>query len=182
MRWSLLLILLLFPAHLPADIYWFKGEDGVIHFTNVPRADRPWRLYLREKEKGPTDLERLIRAVASRHGMDPALIKAVIAAESGFDPKAISTKGAKGLMQLMPSTAEILGIRDPFDPEENLEAGTRYLKALLGRFGGDLSLALSAYNAGPEAVERFGGMPPYEETRRYVSKVLQYYARFRRGQ
>lgn len=135
-----------------------------------------------EKNKGDNSAEiyKLIQATASRHGLDPSLIKAVIAAESNFDPAAVSPKGAIGLMQLMPSTARVLGVQDPYDPVDNLEGGVRYLKALLERFKGDLSLALSAYNAGPEAVERFGGIPPYDETRRYVSTVLRYYERFRR--
>lgn len=147
----------------------------MVYFTNVPTGDRPWKVYLRE-EGG---IGELVEALASRHGLDPAFVKAVIAAESAFDPRATSPKGAMGLMQLMPSTADKLGVRDPFDPEQNVEAGIRYLKALIGRFHGDLSMALAAYNAGPEAVRRWGGIPPYQETRRYVATVLRLYEEFR---
>lgn len=145
------------------------------YFTNVPTGDRPWKVYLREERT----IEKLVEALAHRYGLDSALVRAVITAESAFNPRAVSPKGAMGLMQLMPSTAKELGVKDPFDPEENVEAGIRYLKALMENFHGDLSLALSAYNAGPEAVRRWGGTPPYEETRRYVSTVLRLYHEFK---
>ena len=106
--------------------------------------------------------------------MQPALVKAVIAAESNFDPGAVSRKGARGLMQLMPDTAEALGIDDPLQPTDNVRGGTRYLRSMLDRYG-DLSRALAAYNAGPSAVDRYGGVPPYPETQDYVNRVLTYY-------
>jgi soluble lytic murein transglycosylase-like protein len=102
-------------------------------------------------------------------------VKAVIKAESRCDPTAVSPKGAMGLMQLMPSTVESMGVKDPFDPRENIEAGVRYLKWLLERFNGNIGLALAAYNAGPTRVKRFGRVPPYRETREYVKKVMRFY-------
>lgn len=117
-------------------------------------------------------LEALADGVARRHGLDPALLRAVIAAESGWNPAARSPAGALGLMQLMPATARALGVTDPFDPVQNVEAGARYLRQQLDRFG-DWRLALAAYNAGPGAVEEHGGLPPFPETRAYVEKVLR---------
>jgi soluble lytic murein transglycosylase-like protein len=111
---------------------------------------------------------------AKRHHVDPSLIQAVIAQESGGHPRAISSKGAKGLMQLMDGTAREMGVKDSMNPTENILGGTRYLRALLDRFDGDVSLALASYNAGAGAVERYGGIPPYPETQRYVEHVLHY--------
>ncbi len=114
----------------------------------------------------------LFREVEARFGLPSGLVEAVARVESGFDPCAVSPAGALGLMQLMPGTARALGVLDPFDPVQNVEAGARYLRQLLDRFGGDLQLALAAYNAGPGAVERYRGIPPYPETQAYVKKVL----------
>lgn len=122
-----------------------------------------------------TDLERLAAAIAEKHGLDPELVLAVVAVESAFEPRAISPKGARGLMQLMPGTARELGVKDAFDPVENLDGGTRYLRGLLARYGGDLTKALAAYNAGQGAVDRHRGVPPYRETRHYVRDVLSRY-------
>jgi soluble lytic murein transglycosylase-like protein len=121
------------------------------------------------------DLRDLAAAVARRHGLDPDLVMAVVSVESGFRPQAVSPKGAQGLMQLMPKTASSLGVADAFDPAQNLDGGTRHLGQLLTLYGGDLTRALAAYNAGEGAVHRHGGVPPYRETRAYVKRVLERY-------
>lgn len=118
------------------------------------------------------DIEALVVAAARRHGLDPALVRAVVAVESAFQPRAVSPKGAQGLMQLMPATARSLGVVDPFDAGQSLDGGTRHLKGLVERYGGNLGLALAAYNAGEGAVARHRGVPPYRETRDYVRRVL----------
>jgi len=119
--------------------------------------------------------EDLIRAAAQKHGVDADLIYGIIAAESNFDRKAVSRKGAQGLMQLMPATAKELDVRDVFDPAENIDAGTSYLKSLLSRYQNDLRLTLAAYNAGPERVEQYRGVPPFAETREYLNRVIRHY-------
>jgi soluble lytic murein transglycosylase-like protein len=176
-----------------ADIYRYVDSKGVIHFSNVP-TNPNYRLYMKE-ERGSRPLlsepklvsrakldryDPLIQHTARRHGLDHSLVTAVIKVESDFDPGAVSSKGARGLMQLMPGTARELGVRDSFDPWENVEGGVRYLRNLLEFFNGNLPLALAAYNAGREAVLQHGGIPPYPETRQYVERVLQYYDLFRR--
>jgi soluble lytic murein transglycosylase-like protein len=124
---------------------------------------------------GSGDLRELATAAARRHGLDPGLVLAVVSVESAFRPEAVSPKGARGLMQLMPATAASLGVKDAFDPAENLDGGARHLGSLLTLFGGDLQRALAAYNAGSGAVGRYNGIPPYRETRAYVKKVLERY-------
>ena len=121
----------------------------------------------------------LIHQAADRHGIEPAMIKAIIMAESSFNPKAVSRRGAQGLMQLMPQTAESLGVADAFDPGKNIDAGARYLKQLLNHLGGDIELALAAYNAGIQNVLNHKGIPPYKATQIYVEKVLTYYEHYK---
>ena len=122
----------------------------------------------------------LIEAAASKHGVDAALVKAVVRAESGFNPAAVSPAGAQGLMQLMPSTAASLSVRNSFDPAENVDAGVRYLRQQMDKFG-DVRLALAAYNAGPTAVVKYGGVPPFSETQNYINRVLSYRAAYDGG-
>jgi soluble lytic murein transglycosylase-like protein len=129
--------------------------------------------------RDPAALRALSAEAALRHGLDERLVLAVIAVESGFDPAAVSPKGAQGLMQLMPATAASLGVADAFDPAANVDGGARHLRSLLSRYGGDLRRALAAYNAGAGAVARHGGVPPYRETRAYVESVLRRYRRSR---
>jgi len=121
------------------------------------------------------DLQKLVREVSDEHGVDPRLIDALVRVESSYDPGAVSHRGAMGLMQLMPETARRLRIEDPFDPEQNIRAGVGEISRLMDRYAGDLPLALAAYNAGEGAVARYGGVPPYEETRSYVVKILTIY-------
>jgi soluble lytic murein transglycosylase len=173
------------------SLYRFVDERGVIHFSNVPTDPRfvpvrsfgpPKGFWRPRRAAAPrprqvASYDALISEAAARHGLPPALVKAVIAAESNFDPQAVSRKGAQGLMQLMPATATDLGVENPFEAEQNVRGGTRYLAHLYARFG-DWSHALAAYNAGPEAVDRHRGIPPYAETREYVERVLAYYRRY----
>ena len=128
-----------------------------------------------EQTAGPSGYDSIIKAAAAKYNMDPALIKAVIRAESGFKADTVSHSGAQGLMQLMPATAAGFGVSDPFDPAQNVDAGAHYLRGQLDRFGGDVSLTLAAYNAGPGAVAKYNGVPPFKETQDYVKRVLSYY-------
>jgi len=168
-----------------ADIYVYRDNRGIVHFTNVPTKPsyRPFlllRRYMgRLKGKETVRFDRLIAAACQRYGVEFALVKAVIKAESAFDPSALSPAGARGLMQLMPATAAQHGIDDMHDPQANIEGGVRHLRLLLNRFRGNLHLALAAYNAGPEAVARYNGIPPYAETQTYIQRVLQYRESYR---
>jgi hypothetical protein len=167
-----------------AETYKLTAPDGTTHFTNAPTDPQYRRMgipsgtaagYLRlpNGDTGPYVQE--IRDAADRYGVPVKLVSAVIRAESGFNARAVSRKGAQGLMQLMPSTASMLGVRNSFDPRENIDGGVRHLRGLIDRFPNRLPLALAAYNAGEKAVIQYNGIPPYPETQDYVTKVLQFY-------
>jgi soluble lytic murein transglycosylase-like protein len=169
------------PAGAGGGVYTFVDERGVLHFTNRPHEPRYREMseIRRQRQRVPRPppgwrYDGLIGLTARQHNVPAALVKAVIAAESGFNPEAISHKGALGLMQLMPKTSEALGVGDPLRPDENVRGGVRYLRSMIDRYG-SLELALAAYNAGPTVVDRYGGVPPYRETRAYVKRVLNYY-------
>jgi hypothetical protein len=182
---SLMSLCLLFPLNARADVYRYVDEQGTMHFTNVP-DNRKFKLWIRESRVllkpglGNVKYDTLIAAAAERHKVDYALIKAIIQAESNFDHRAVSPKGAQGLMQLMPQTASSLQVRDSFEPEANIEGGVRYMRYLINVYGGDLRLALAAYNAGEKAVAKHRGVPPFAETRTYVRRVLDRYDHYRK--
>jgi soluble lytic murein transglycosylase-like protein len=198
-------VLLLSPLNSRAQFFKYVDPDGVIHYTNVPTHPDARKVlqqasppvvkslpagYTRSGSPGPfllscnpayqRSLDPHIRLICHRYGMDQHLVKAVIRAESGFNPQAISPKGAIGLMQLMPGTSRDLGVLDPLDPYQNIDGGVRYLKFLLDRFNNDYVLALAAYNAGPMNVEKHGGVPPFDETQVYVRRVMDLYSQYTR--
>ena len=167
-----------------ADIYRYVDANGTIHFTNTPTTPR-YQLFKKSRTKrsvgaiNTARYDHLIKEVSERHSINPALVKAVIKAESNFDPYAVSKKGAQGLMQLMPGTMKDLKVYNPFHPRDNINGGVKFLKQLLVRFNNDLPLSLAAYNAGPTVVEQYEAIPPYQETQHYVKKVLNYFDRYR---
>jgi soluble lytic murein transglycosylase-like protein len=193
---AMTLLLFLSPA-VRADIYKYTDEDGVVCFTDAPFGKKTEKV---AKEKtsdllienravtrtsanrrtasafaAPVDYAPYVREAASKYEVEPELIRAVIKAESNGNHRAVSPKGAMGLMQLMPQTANDMNVSNPFNPEENIEGGTRYLRYLLEKFNGDITLALAAYNAGPQTVEKYGNVPPISETIQYVKKVFAFY-------
>lgn len=177
------------------DIYTYVDKNGVRHFTNVPNLNSvQYNVYIKEpstlQEEPPpyqpdaassSRYDHLIAEASRRYGVNESLLKAIIKAESDFNPRAVSKKGAKGLMQLMPENIRAFRLTDPFDPRENIMGGTRYFKRMINRFGGELSLAIAAYNAGPEKVDQYRGVPPYKETENFVKRVLKYYRVFQKG-
>jgi soluble lytic murein transglycosylase len=183
---TVIIIFLLAAPGAFADIYRYIDENGVMHFTNAPTSSsRDFKLFLRERRRSRPSwyhsdkYDELINKASERFGVAFPLLKAIIKAESDFDPQAVSKKGAMGLMQIMPQNFKLLGIKDPFDPKQNINAGARYFRQMYDRFDGKLALSLAAYNAGPTAVDRYKTIPPFEETEEYVRRVLRYYYNYK---
>jgi soluble lytic murein transglycosylase-like protein len=181
-----------------ADIYQYTDEQGVIHFSNVSvgnsknykhiktnpvkdrstvNAQRPVTTSYSPltSSKKPSAYVDIINTACDRHGIDPALVHAIVKVESDFNPYALSRKGAMGLMQLMPQTAAEMNVRNTFNPNDNIDGGVKFLRYLIDRYDGNLSLALAAYNCGETAVKKWGAIPPYPETQNYVQKILNIY-------
>ncbi len=160
------------------QIYFYEDESGCLHFTDSPEDNTRFQPFLFSRSAvqnlAQESISELIKTYSQTYGIEKELVEAVVRVESNFNVQAVSGAGARGLMQIMPETSQELGLDAPFDAKKNLEAGIRYLRMLLNRFG-DISLALAAYNAGPGNVEKYGGIPPFAQTRSYVKKVLQYY-------
>lgn len=186
-----ILLVVLGVTAAEADVYRYVDESGVVCYTDFPlnkkaeRILRTGKSSVQEKETpvrssyvaspAGRDYDDIVIDKAGKYDVDPSLVHAVIKAESNGNSRAVSRKGAMGLMQLMPTTANDLEVRNPFDPEENIDGGTKYLKYLIDKFRGDLTLALAAYNAGPTRVEKVGAVPKITETKQYVKKVLSMY-------
>jgi soluble lytic murein transglycosylase-like protein len=178
-----LMVLLFLCPPASSEIYRYKDEKGVWHYSNI-RSSSHYKPYLsRASKKAPKGVpardvrkyDEFILLASNLFQVDRFLIKAIIRAESDFDCRAVSSKGAKGLMQLMPGTADAMEVKNPFDPKENILGGTRYVSLLLKRFSNNKTLALAAYNAGPKVVESNKGIPPYPETKTFVKRVMNYY-------
>lgn len=186
------LLIILFAQTVKAEIYTYEDENGTIHFSNVP-TDPQYKMIIPPKvlkrmpvylalkggrDTKQSDFNKLIETKSYKYGIDPALVKAVIAVESDFNPNAVSVKGARGLMQLMPLTANELGVFNSFDPEANIDGGTRYLRYLLDYFSWDVDLALAAYNAGITRVIQHTGIPPIPATHEYIGRVKTTYKKY----
>ncbi|MFH0924124.1 MAG: transglycosylase SLT domain-containing protein [bacterium] len=187
----------------PAEIYHFVDNEGVIHYSNYPPDLNSHQASDKTKERAKKEIQQqkppakklssqpnhstkdkiheLVNVVSNKYDVDPDLIKSIIEVESNYNPNATSRKGAKGLMQLMPATCELYGIKDPTKIEDNLEGGIKYFRYLYDRFDGDVDLALAAYNAGPKRVEDYKGIPPYRETKNYLKKVRKQLTRYKRS-
>ncbi len=158
-----------------SDIFKYVDKDGVAHYTNIPQGSRYRQILGEKRAASPGGLYHdIIQRKSSKYNVEPSLVSAVISVESNWRPDAVSSRGAMGLMQLMPGTADDMQVMNPFDPEDNIDGGVRYLSLMIDRFN-DIDLALAAYNAGPGRVDRSGGLPDIKETREYVSKVLSLY-------
>jgi soluble lytic murein transglycosylase-like protein len=182
---TILFMIFMMTGTAMADIYSFIDSQGVLHFTNVPTSSN-YKLYIKENSEekrhfstGTDAYDDIIRKAQKKYGVEFSLIKAVIHVESNFNPRAVSRKGAKGLMQIMPDNFESLLVEDPFNPAQNIMGGVCYLHRLLKRYERKLPLVLAAYNAGPDAVDRYQQIPPYKETRDYVQKVMKTYSRYK---
>jgi soluble lytic murein transglycosylase-like protein len=181
-----LAILLLFAASpLQADIYRYVDKNGTPCFTNSIPDSPDYKLFIKERKKrklsSTNRYDKIIMEASQKHGVSFAILKAIMKAESNFNPKAVSKKGAMGLMQIMPENFKSLQVKNPFNPRENIMGGAWYFKQLLNRFDGKLHLALAAYNAGPDNVNRSKTIPPIRETQLYVKKVFRYYTLFKEG-
>ena len=160
-----------------AGLRQYVDANGVLRFTNASTPEEQG--LISDKKSQQCQFDNIIRQAGGAYGVSCALIKAIIHAESNFNPKAVSLKGAQGLMQIMPENNAALSISDPFDPRQNIMGGTKYLKRMLNRYQDNLSLALAAFNAGPTAVDKYQKIPPYEETRTYINKVNTLYLYYR---
>jgi soluble lytic murein transglycosylase-like protein len=196
---SLVLVLgLLLPLRSGADIYSYIDKNGVVHFTNIPRRDRKWKRIMKTgpgkasakrgksvdrippRDRSPKRYRRYdqhIGEAAALYHIPVQLVRAVIQVESDFDPRVVSRAGAQGMMQLMPSVSKGMGVENVFDPRQNIFGGTRFLRVLANQFAGDLVLTIASYHAGAGAVRKYGGIPPYETTQKYVRWVLSRYYR-----
>ncbi len=175
----LIAVLFLFVAVpvVQADIYLFIDSQGVLHFTNAPTSSQ-YTLYIKERPKPATATKKydgIIQEASNTFDLSFSLLKAMIKVESDFDSRAVSKKGALGLMQIMPQNLQAFNIREPYDPKDNIMGGARYFKSLIERFEGKLPLALAAYNAGPTIVDKYRDIPPIKETQDYVKKVMKYF-------
>jgi soluble lytic murein transglycosylase-like protein len=187
--YTFLYIMIAMATPLYADIYVYADKQGVLHFTNAPTSSNSsnYKVYIKETPNRPlesniTDLyDHVISEASHTHGVSFSLLKALIKTESDFNPRAVSSAGARGLMQLMPENIKTLKIKNPFDPRENIMGGTQYLKQLIDRFNGKLPLALAAYNAGPGVVEKYQRIPPFKETENFVKQVMKYYSFFNKS-
>lgn len=192
------LLLLLWPSTGLADIYSYIDKDGVVHFTNIPRQSKKWKRIMKTgpgkaaaprgrkvdrvppRDRSTTRYHRYdrhIREAAALYHMPESLVRAVISVESDYDPNVVSRAGAQGLMQLMPFVSKGMGVTNPFDPRQNIFGGVRFLRILANQFAGDLVLTIASYHAGAGAVRKYGGIPPYQTTQKYVRWVLSRYYR-----
>ncbi len=178
----LALLVLMPPSAGYGAIYRYVDANGVVQFTDTPTSGQ-YKFFMKEKKEGgsKSSVSDLIKHYSSVFNLEDSLVRAVIKVESDYNPNALSNKGAQGLMQLIPETARDMKVTDPFNPEDNIRGGSRYLRLMLDQFNGSIELALAAYNAGPSAVRRHGGIPPYEETQNYVEKVKKYLRHYRQS-
>ncbi|HOD77376.1 MAG TPA: transglycosylase SLT domain-containing protein [Syntrophorhabdus sp.] len=186
-RLIILIAMCIFPLQGMCGIYGYVDESGVFHFTNIkPANNKKYRVIVPDSPKpalgfyaktvNTDQYDSLIKQHSFNHGVDPTLVKAVMKAESNFNSQAVSPKGAQGLMQLMPDTARHMRVYDPFDPDDNIRGGTKYLRLLDDTFQGNLELILAAYNAGPNRVKEHNmNVPPFEETRNFIKRVKHFY-------